>query len=409
MNIARYFPGKFFIICCFLWMHGCASWQMPEDNDDELLHNRAVKASIDGVNLKAAVLSAADSRRIFGVNINETGVQPVWLEVVNNSIHSLWLLRSGTDPSYFSPLEVAWSAHAPFAGKSNAEMDEYFKHLSFEGNIEPGQTRSGIIFTNPNKDTKIFNVDLLGQQRLFPFTLFLPIPDDDAKHISRLKERYKNIQIVNYEDEAAFRSALENMPCCESNSKSSMPAAPVNMVLVGEMTDIAAALIRRGFRSDVTQSDTAMQLFGRSPDYVLRKAGQGGTPANWLRIWLAPISYQHQQVFLVQAGRPVGGRFVAADETLQLHPHVDEARNLIIQDMLYSGGLAQLGFTKGVGRIKRDSLQSSDSAYYTDGLRAVLFFVTRPLTLSDIEILDWEPLLKQRQAEVSGPQKNHPH
>jgi hypothetical protein len=28
--------------------------------------------------------------------------------------------------------------------------------------------------------------------------------------------------------------------------------------------------------------------------------------------------------------------------------------------------------------------------FYTDGLRAVLFFEPRPYTLSDIEILDWE-------------------
>jgi hypothetical protein len=28
--------------------------------------------------------------------------------------------------------------------------------------------------------------------------------------------------------------------------------------------------------------------------------------------------------------------------------------------------------------------------YYTDGLRAVLFFEARPYTLSDIEILEWE-------------------
>jgi hypothetical protein len=28
--------------------------------------------------------------------------------------------------------------------------------------------------------------------------------------------------------------------------------------------------------------------------------------------------------------------------------------------------------------------------YYTDGLRAVLFFESRPYTLSDIEMLEWE-------------------
>lgn len=45
---------------------------------------------------------------------------------------------------------------------------------------------------------------------------------------------------------------------------------------------------------------------------------------------------------------------------------------------------------------------NSDIHYYTDGLRAVLFFVTRPLALSDIIILDWVPLLQQREAEAAA-------
>ena len=73
--------------------------------------------------------------------------------------------------------------------------------------------------------------------------------------------------------------------------------------------------------------------------------------------------------------------------------------------MLYSGGLEKLGFVKRSGKLEPGSgLQQKDPGYYTDGLRAVLFFVTRPLTLSDVQILDWEPLLQQREAEVSVQQ-----
>ena len=57
---------------------------------------------------------------------------------------------------------------------------------------------------------------------------------------------------------------------------------------------------------------------------------------------------------------------------------MDEARNLLVQDMMYSGGLDKLGFARGSGTPERG-----------DGLRAVLFFATRPLSLSDVEILDW--------------------
>ena len=40
--------------------------------------------------------------------------------------------------------------------------------------------------------------------------------------------------------------------------------------------------------------------------------------------------------------------------------------------------------------------------YHSDGLRAVLFFVTRPLAISDIEILDWVPILQQREVEAAA-------
>ena len=55
---------------------------------------------------------------------------------------------------------------------------------------------------------------------------------------------------------------------------------------------------------------------------------------------------------------------------------------------MYSGGLEKLGFITGAGEV-------GASRYETDGLRAVLFFGTRPLSLADVEILDWVPFLER--------------
>ena len=127
-----------------------------------------------------------------------------------------------------------------------------------------------------------------------------------------------------------------------------------------------------------------------------RKAGQGGAPENWLRIWVAPFQYQGKAVFIAQAGRPVGWRLAfkdAEEKPMVLNPNVDEARNLFIQDMAYSNGLGKLAFVTGVGATAAGAQRSSlgGSRYQTDGLRAVLFLSTRPLSLSDIEFLDWYP------------------
>jgi hypothetical protein len=391
-----------------LTLGGCATWQVPESFGDTGIRGRAVTETAEGVRLSAAVLSAEESRQILGADVNATDIQPVWVEVENSSPDTLWLLRAGTDPDYFSPLEVAWSFHAPIASARNAAIDAHFDQIDFHNPIPPGATRSGIIFTNPHRRTRLFNVDLVGNHRMVPFTLFLPVPDDPPdQEALQIVARYAEAGRDDLHDADAFRAALESAACCATDAKGTGAGDPVNVVMVGEFADIFAALVRRGFRSDRLDFDDAQRLFGRPPDVVLRKAGQGGVPANWLRGWVAPWQYRGQPVFLGQAGRPVGGRFAVADGAeLVLHPDVDEARNLLIQDLLYSGGLAELGFVGGVGAAEvtqpRGSLAGNQ--YYTDGLRAVLFFVTRPLALSDIQLLDWVPYLERR---VSGANAEH--
>jgi hypothetical protein len=162
---------------------------------------------------------------------------------------------------------------------------------------------------------------------------------------------------------------------------------------VGELADIAAVLLRMGYRSDRRNFDDDQRLFERRPDVVVRKSGDGAVPAHWIRFWVAPVTYRGRPVFVAQVGRPVGGRSVALRDgaDLMLHPAVDEARNYLAQEVLYSGGLSRLGFVEGAGVMGAASAgeDPGHSRYATDGLRAVMFFVTRPVTLSEVEFLDW--------------------
>lgn len=386
------------LIIIMLSLVGCASWQAPQSVDDSALRTRATSETVMDVTLSATVLGSDDSQRIFATDLNITGVQPVWIEVQNNSSHTLWLLRAGTDPSYFSPLEVAWPLHTKFNKKGNAEIDKYFESISFTNPIPPGRTQSGILFTNRHKNTHVLNVDLLGQQTFFPFTLFLPIPGEHDSRIQEGMNRLASMDYTDYQDTGAFRAALEQLPCCTSAGD------PVNVVLVGDIANIGAAFIRRGYRSQRHHIDDRHLLFNRTADIVLRKSGEG-VNASWIRVWVSPLRYQGQPVLLAQSGRPKGGRFeIDAYKEPRLHPDVDESRNLLIQDLLYSGSLAQMGFVRGVGTISRETVDSADSGtrYHSDGLRAVLFFVIRPLTPSDIEILDWVPFIGQRVNDAAA-------
>ncbi|MHB9833207.1 LssY C-terminal domain-containing protein [Paraburkholderia terrae] len=381
---------------------GCSTWQAPPHVDDGPLRTRAVSATNRNVRVSAAVLGSEDSVRMFGVDIEKTHVQSVWVEVQNGTSQALWLLRSGTDPDYFSPHEVAWPFHTLLGGATNTQIDDYFSNLGFKNPIPPGETRSGILFTNPDRRTKLVNIDLFGSQTLIPFTLFAPVPGGTSvPQYDQLSFAYPETAITDCPDLASLRAALERLPCCATNADGTVNADPLNAVLVGKLTDIGAALVRRNYRRDLRGSDTVQRVFGREADAVARKQAQGGAPATWIRAWLAPIRFQGQPVYVAQVGRPVGGRFVPrGDAHLILHGNVDEARNFLIQDLMYSGGLDKLGFAYGVREATKTQPRTTldNATYYTDGLRAVMFFATRPLSFSDVQLIDWVPYLEQREA-----------
>ena len=79
---------------------------------------------------------------------------------------------------------------------------------------------------------------------------------------------------------------------------------------------------------------------------------------------------------------------------------------MLIQDLMYSGGLATLGFVGGAGatQVIGTSTDNFESKYHTDGLRAVMFLLSRPRKLSDFEILDWVPALELREADAAREQ-----
>jgi hypothetical protein len=341
---------------------------------------------------------------MLGRDVTADGVQPVWIEVTNESEYVLWLLRSGADPDYFSPLEVAWPAHGTLSPGTNARIDEHFNQLAFPNPIPARGTSSGILFTNPQPVTKLLTVDLLGSKMMIPFTLLLPVPGDIAGANDVVHQSPAN-EISDYEDLDALRHALEGLPCCAATADGRQDGEPLNVVLIGHLDDIAAAMNRRGYRRDQLALVGAQRLFARPADLTIRKRAQAGASTSWLRIWRAPLSYHGEMVFVAQAGRPIGGRFPAeASQGMRLHADVDEVRNDLIHDFMYSGGLEKLAFVSGVGAVTADQPRSlpGGGRYFTDGRRVALFLSTRPRTFADVEILQWEPILPETAKDVSG-------
>jgi hypothetical protein len=100
-------------------------------------------------------------------------------------------------------------------------------------------------------------------------------------------------------------------------------------------------------------------------------------------------------VFVGQISRDIGVKFTLKSPTISTHvidPDVDEARRYFVEDMAYSQALARHGYVEGVGVVPPQKPKKNlvGDPYYTDGLRVVLFFDSRPYTLDDIEFLKWE-------------------
>jgi hypothetical protein len=138
-----------------------------------------------------------------------------------------------------------------------------------------------------------------------------------------------------------------------------------------------------------------LYVYGRRQDIAWQKARGSINERNHMRFWLSPIRFRGKKVFVGQISRDIGVKFTLKSPTISTHvidPDVDEARRYFVEDLAYSQALTSFGYVKGVGAVSKDAPKMNlvGDPFYTDGLRAVLFFEPRPFTLSDIDILDWE-------------------
>src|SRR5210317_123653 len=128
-------------------VHGCASYN-PHSSNESLFIDRVQTKIENNVQVKASVPSAAETRQIFGVDLYQNGIQPVWIEIENRDEKPIWFLPVGLDPMYFTPLEAAYVSHFRFSVTGNERMNSYFFEQGKDSYVHPGDSRSGFVFTN---------------------------------------------------------------------------------------------------------------------------------------------------------------------------------------------------------------------------------------------------------------------
>ncbi|KGE05165.1 LssY C-terminal domain-containing protein [Pseudohaliea rubra] len=372
---------------------------------------RLATATDGDLTVRTGVPSREEAEAVFGTSLYADRIQPVWIEVQNRGAASWVLLQPGIDPHYFSPLEVAYQRHAGDAETRRA-MDWFFYREAFHGPVGPGETVSGFVFSNVNEGAKAIQVDLLADHQVKSFTLVVPVPGlvTDVSQVD-LANLYP--EIANLETESQLRARLAALPCCTTDREGDANGDPLNIVMVGDRSHIFAALVRRDWhQTEVTYSKSAMKtafsflfgsrylyspisplyVFGRSQDIGLQKARQSISLRNHMRLWRAPFDFRGRQVYVGQISRDVGVRFSARTITTHaIDPDIDETRDGLVADLAYSQALARIAWVRGAqaSTLEDTHYNLSPDPYYSDGLRAVMFFEERPTGLAEIEILDW--------------------
>jgi hypothetical protein len=394
---------------------GCATTFNPRPLDEVPFQKRAQTQQHGAVRVTAAVLSAQESKEVFGVDLYKKSIQPIWFEIENRDKERVWFLPGSVDRDYFTPLEVSHLNHFIYAKDLNQEMDRHFYGQSMGYYIGSNGVRSGFVFTHLDEGTKTFNVVVItADHETRSFTFFIPVPGLKVDHSQvDWDNLYQKDEIVTY-DEAGLRKALESLPCCVTGKDGKEYGDPLNLVIIGDLDDVYSAFIRAGwdetetiYRASAIKTGisfifggrypyspvSSLYVYGRPQDVALQKARETIHERNHLRLWLTPMSYEGKPVWIGQISRDIGVHLTwKTIVTHKIDPDVDETRIYLLQDLAYSQGLRKFAYAKGVGPadISEPRGNLTGDPYFTDGYRAVMWVSSDPVSFEEIEFVRWE-------------------
>lgn len=374
---------------------------------------RAISQTEGAVTVTVAVPSDQETLDFFAVPLYKRKIQPVWLEISNNRDAAITFLPLGTDPQYFTPIESAFLG-AGGAAKTDVSMRKFFFDRKIDMYIDPGEKRTGFMFTPLQEGTKSFNVDVYTEdERLINFTFFVPVPGLRLDHSDVDWDNLYPAAEIRELDKDALIEALTGMPCCTTDKKSEGSGDPLNLVVLGDVKDVYYAFIRAGWdetevvsisslarmgKSFVSGSEyryspvSGLYVFGRPQDVAFQKARDNINERNHLRLWMSPLRFEGVPVWIGQISRDIGVRLTRKTITThKVDPDVDETREYLVENLAYSQALAKLGYVDGVGAAPIDEPRGNltGDPYITDGKRAVLWISSTPTDFGDIEDLDW--------------------
>jgi hypothetical protein len=258
----------------------------------------------------------------------------------------------------------------------------------------------------------------------------LPLPDGDFDYEHLDVGRTYPGRVLPDLSHEELRSALQDLPCCTTDAEGKDYGDPLNVVLVGEPTEILNVLSRSGWsfthrisaRTIEREIGAALSggeypvapvsslyVFGRNQDIALQRARRSIAQRNHMRLWLAPFRFEARPVWVGQVSRDIGIKVTPKSPTLTTHvidPGVDETREYLFHSLIAEGFVDRFGFVPGSAKAPPDRprFNLTGDPYFSDGMRLVVILAPRPVPPEEIRSLLWErsaPPIAEGQSEAA--------
>jgi hypothetical protein len=383
--LSTIFAASTILIACSSIRIPAPELKLPSQIDESGLKSRAVVKSQNDIRVSAAVPSDTEIPAMFGVDLTAMSIQPLWIQITNGGSRKFTFVPTGLDPEYFSPREAAFLFRPELGDHGYRALADHLEAISLNSRVPivPGSTVNGFVFANREVPTISAAIELIGENWSEQISLLVPVPGTESAE-RRLEEleSLANSQIIeNVVDETVLRRTLETLPCCATVPDAQ--SAYLNLIVIGRVGDVISTFSRSLYRY---REMSPMYAFGRGQDFSGVKISRWVEPKPIVaRGWLIPVRYRSLPIMVMQVSMPRGGRFEPADAAVDpMDLELDDARDSLVQALMYSQSVSRLGFVRGQA--------GGNESVSTDGLRAVVILGDEPVSLGSIDFFDWERL-----------------
>ena len=398
---------------------GCRTFS-PTPMEEVGFKTRADSQTEAGITAKVVVLTAEEAKAAFDCKLYKKKIQPVWIEITNDTEEEMLFMPRSVDPDYFAPLEVAQKTSWTWSKKANHEKKWFYYEHQMPFLIPPGETVSGFVFANRSLGVRWVLVEVFSKSHAVYVEFITEIPGFKADYHKHgegdlWEEFYPGQEIIDITEEEDLKKWVEEQPATVTNADGSKTGDPLNLVIIGEPDAVWPAFLRSGWDPTAAMGAGSavktgvfgifggayryspisnLYVYGRAQDVALQKVRSNIHYRNHLRLWLAPVTVQGMPVFIGQISRDIGSRFTTKSKTLTTHridPNVDETRASLVQDFIHAQALKAFARTGGVGFVSPDDPRGNltGDPWFTDGYRAIMLLSDDPVSKTEIDWFDW--------------------